>query len=147
MLGAGICLSLIMQIGEQIDYLRFMPAKTKENSKSWWIAVISAGPGWVILGAIKQIIGAFLGFYLLTKIPGVDSTEPVQQFNAAFHDMLPGWFALTLAVILVVISQIKINVTNAYSGSLAWTSAIHVSASIIQVVLYLYWLTLQLLLR
>ncbi|MEQ1388091.1 allantoin permease [Acinetobacter radioresistens] len=123
MLGAGICLSLIMQIGEQIDYLRFMPAKTKENSKSWWIAVISAGPGWVILGAIKQIIGAFLGFYLLTKIPGVNSTEPVQQFNAAFHDMLPGWLALSLAVILVVISQIKINVTNAYSGSLAWTSA------------------------
>lgn len=37
--------------------------------------------------------------------------------------MLPGWAALTLAVILVVISQIKINVTNAYSGSLAWTSA------------------------
>ena len=113
----------IMQIGEQIDYLRFMPAKTKENSKAWWAAVISAGPGWVILGAIKQIIGAFLGFYLLTKIPGVNSTEPVQQFNAAFHDMLPGWAALTLAVILVVISQIKINVTNAYSGSLAWTSA------------------------
>jgi purine-cytosine permease-like protein len=26
-------------------------------------------------------------------------------------------------VVLVVISQIKINVTNAYSGSLAWTSA------------------------
>ncbi len=97
--------------------------KQKENSKAWWAAVISAGPGWVILGAIKQIIGAFLGFYLLTKIPGVNSTEPVQQFNAAFHDMLPGWAALTLAVILVVISQIKINVTNAYSGSLAWTSA------------------------
>ena len=123
MLGAGICLSLIMQIGEQIDYLRFMPAKTKENSKSWWMAVISAGPGWVILGAIKQIIGAFLGFYLLMKVPGVNATEPVQQFNAAFHDMIPGWLALTLAVILVVISQIKINVTNAYSGSLAWTSA------------------------
>ena len=31
MLGAGICLSLIMQIGEQIDYLRFMPAKTKRK--------------------------------------------------------------------------------------------------------------------
>lgn len=123
MLGAGICLSLIMQIGEQIDYLRFMPAKTKENSTSWWIAVISAGPGWVILGAIKQLIGAFLGFYLFTKLPGVDSAEPVQQFNAAFHDMVPGWLALSLAVILVVISQIKINVTNAYSGSLAWTSA------------------------
>jgi len=64
-----------------------------------------------------------LGFYLLTKLPGIDVTEPVQQFNVVFHDMVPAWLALTLAVILVVISQIKINVTNAYSGSLAWTSA------------------------
>ena len=30
---------------------------------------------------------------------------------------------MTLAVVLVVISQIKINVTNAYSGSLAWTNS------------------------
>lgn len=123
MLGASVCLSLIMQIGEQIDYLRFMPAKTEQNKKVWWIAVICAGPGWVILGAFKQIIGAFLGFYLLTKLPYVNSTEPVQQFNAVFHHMLSDGLALTLAVILVVISQIKINVTNAYSGSLAWTSA------------------------
>ncbi|MBT0726673.1 allantoin permease [Rosenbergiella australiborealis] len=123
MLGAGICLSLIMQIGEQIDYLRFMPAKTADNNRAWWSAVIAAGPGWVILGALKQAIGAFLGFYLLTLTPGINSTEPVQQFSAAFHQMLPGWLALALAVVLVVISQIKINVTNAYSGSLSWTSA------------------------
>ena len=32
MLGAGICLSN-MQIGEQIDYLRFMPAKQKKIVK------------------------------------------------------------------------------------------------------------------
>ncbi len=78
-----------MQIGEQIDYLRFMPAKTKENSKAWWAAVISAGPGWVILGAIKQIIGAFLGFYLLTKIPGVNSmnlfNSLMQRFMTCFR--------------------------------------------------------------
>lgn len=36
---------------------------------------------------------------------------------------MPGWLAMTLAVVLVVISQIKINVTNAYSGSLAWTNS------------------------
>ncbi len=30
---------------------------------------------------------------------------------------------LTLAVILVVLSQIKTNVANAYSGSLAWTNS------------------------
>ncbi|PLL94288.1 allantoin permease, partial [Klebsiella michiganensis] len=101
----------------------FMPPKTAENSKSWWLAVFSAGPGWVVLGAIKQIIGAFLGFYLLTRFPAVHNTEPVQQFVSVFDNLVPGWLALTLAVVLVVISQIKINVTNAYSGSLAWTSA------------------------
>lgn len=123
MLGAGVCLSLIMQIGEQIDYLRFMPPKTNANRKQWWVAVISAGPGWVVLGAVKQILGAFLGFYLLTRFPAVHNTEPVQQFVSVFDNLVPGWLALTLAVVLVVISQIKINVTNAYSGSLAWTSA------------------------
>lgn len=123
MLGAGVALALIAQIGEQIDYLRFMPAKTKENNKEWWISVISAGPGWVILGAIKQIIGAFLGFYLLISVPGVNATEPVQQFVSTFEFMMNPWIAMALAVVLVVISQIKINVSNAYSGSLAWTSA------------------------
>ena len=55
MLAAGVCLSLIAQIAEQIDYLRFMPPKTPENSRRWWSAVILAGPGWVIFGAIKQV--------------------------------------------------------------------------------------------
>lgn len=123
MLGAGVVLALIAQIGEQIDYLRFMPAKIKKNKKEWWISVVFAGPGWVILGAIKQIIGAFLGFYLLTNVPGVNSTEPVQQFISTFEFMMNPWLAMFLAVVLVVISQIKINVSNAYSGSLAWTSA------------------------
>lgn len=124
MLGAGVCLALIMQIGEQIDYLRFMPAKTKDNSKSWWIAMLSAGPGWVVLGAIKQIVGAFLAFYLMAQmLPDEVITEPVQQFTSVFQSFVPGGFAIALAVILVVISQIKINVTNAYSGSLSWTSA------------------------
>src|SRR3954447_10872680 len=36
MLAAGVCLSLIAQIAEQIDYLRFMPPKTPENSRKWW---------------------------------------------------------------------------------------------------------------
>ncbi|MBR7540386.1 hypothetical protein KC221_29815, partial [Mycobacterium tuberculosis] len=47
----------------------------------------------------------------------------VHQFVEIYQDFLPHWLALTLAVILVVISQVKINVTNAYSGSLAWTNA------------------------
>ncbi|WP_407554735.1 allantoin permease [Streptomyces sp. Pv4-95] len=123
LLGAGVCLSLIAQIGEQIDYLRFMPPKTEANKRSWWTAVVMAGPGWVVLGALKQAIGLFLAVYVLAEVGPAAATEPIQQFTGAFDAMLPSWLVVPLAVVLVVISQIKINVTNAYSGSLAWTNS------------------------
>ncbi|MET9462306.1 allantoin permease [Streptomyces canus] len=123
LLGAGVCLSLIAQIGEQIDYLRFMPPKTEANKRTWWTAVVMAGPGWVVLGALKQAIGVFLAVYILAKVGPDVAPEPIQQFKGAFDAMMPSWLVLPLAVALVVISQIKINVTNAYSGSLAWTNS------------------------
>ena len=49
----------------------------------------------------------------------------MHQFLEIYTDIMPAWLAMTLAVVLVVISQIKINVTNAYSGSLAWTNSLH----------------------
>ncbi|MBZ6105745.1 allantoin permease [Streptomyces olivaceus] len=123
LLGAGVCLSLIAQIGEQVDYLRFMPPKTPENRRGWWTAVVMAGPGWVVLGALKQAIGVFLAVYILAEVGPDAAPEPIQQFRSAFDAMLPSWVVVPLAVVLVVISQIKINVTNAYSGSLAWTNS------------------------
>ncbi|ATG55751.1 hypothetical protein CFK41_13930 [Brachybacterium ginsengisoli] len=125
MLAAGVCLSLIAQIAEQIDYLRFMPPRTDANRRSWWAATILGGPGWVIFGAIKQILGMFLAVYLVANVPGARefANEPVQQFLVTYEQLMPGWLALILAVVLVVISQVKINVTNAYSGSLAWTNS------------------------
>jgi purine-cytosine permease-like protein len=127
-LAAGVCLSLIAQIAEQIDYLRFMPPKTPENSRRWWTAVVLAGPGWVIFGAIKQIVGLFLAVYIIANVadgPNVSAVanQPVHQFLEIYRDIMPPWAAMALAVVLVVISQIKINVTNAYSGSLAWTNS------------------------
>ncbi|MFD8790316.1 allantoin permease [Streptomyces vinaceus] len=123
MLGAGVCLSLIAQIGEQIDYLRFMPPKTEANKRTWWTAVVMAGPGWVVLGALKQAIGVFLAVYIIAEVGPAAAPEPIQQFRGAFDAMMPSWMVVPLAVALVVISQIKINVTNAYSGSLAWTNS------------------------
>lgn len=126
MLAAGVCLSLMAQIAEQIDYLRFMPPRTDANRGAWWRAVILAGPGWVIFGAIKQIVGLFIAIYLIATLdPAASATanEPVHQFLGVYQEMMPAWLAMTLAVVLVVISQIKINVTNAYSGSLAWTNS------------------------
>jgi purine-cytosine permease-like protein len=125
LLAAGVCLSLIAQIAEQIDYLRFMPPKTPENSRSWWTWMILAGPGWVFFGAVKQVVGLFLAVYLIANVAdsaGI-ANQPVHQFLEIYENFLPGWLAMTLAVVLVVISQIKINVTNAYSGSLAWTNS------------------------
>src|SRR3954463_13338737 len=125
LLAAGVCLSLIAQIAEQNDYLRFMPPQTPENKRSWWTWLILAGPGWVFFGAIKQIVGLFLAVYLIANVAdgaGI-ANQPVHQFLEIYKNFLPNWLALTLAVVLVVISQIKINVTNAYSGSLAWTNS------------------------
>jgi purine-cytosine permease-like protein len=124
-LAAGVCLSLIAQIAEQIDYLRFMPPKTPENSRRWWTAMILAGPGWVLFGAIKQIVGLFLAVYIIANVAdgATVANQPVHQFLEIYKDIMPPWLAITVAVILVVISQIKINVTNAYSGSLAWTNS------------------------
>lgn len=125
LLAAGVCLSLIAQIAEQIDYLRFMPPKTPENSRRWWTHMLLAGPGWVIFGAIKQVIGLFLAVYIIASVTdgAAVANEPVHQFLEIYRGFLPGWLAMTLAVVLVVISQVKINVTNAYSGSLAWTNS------------------------
>jgi purine-cytosine permease-like protein len=125
LLAAGVCLSLIAQIAEQIDYLRFMPPRTPANRRSWWTWMILAGPGWVFFGAVKQILGLFLAVYLILNVAGSAgiANQPVHQFLEIYRNFMPHWLALTVAVVLVVLSQIKINVTNAYSGSLAWTNS------------------------
>ena len=119
--GMGVALSLIAQIGEQVDYLRFMPDKTEANKKGWWTAVLAAGPGWVVLGALKQLGGAFLAFFVASKIGLVLADEPIAQYEGALRTFIAP-AALGVGVLFVVLSQIKINVTNAYSGSLSWSN-------------------------
>ncbi|HTJ27124.1 MAG TPA: hypothetical protein VMA36_13275 [Candidatus Limnocylindria bacterium] len=130
--GAGVALSLIAQIGEQVDYLRFMPdppdhAQTGgkgSSSVKWWFAVLAAGPGWVILGVLKQLGGSF--FTALAVKHGValaNANEPIQMYVEGFKAIFASPAAyLALATFFVILSQIKINVTNAYSGSLSWSN-------------------------
>ncbi len=120
----GISLSLIAQIGEQVDYLRFMPDKTPENRFKWWCAVIFAGPGWIILGFLKQIGGILLAaLVLLGGASVVKAREPIYMYNAAYDYVFANpSIAITVSFIFVILSQIKINVTNAYAGSLAWSN-------------------------
>lgn len=120
-LGTGVALSLIAQIGEQADYLRFMPARTEANKRRWNLAVLAAGPGWVIIGAAKQLGGALLAFVALEAVGKTHALEPIAPQIEALKPWL-GSFALPAAAIFVIVSQVKINVTNAYSGSLSWSN-------------------------
>src|SRR6478609_8074648 len=90
LLAAGVCLSLIAQIAEQIDYLRFMPPRTPEKSRSWWTWMILAGPGWVIFGAIKQVIGLFLAVYIIANVAdgAAIANQPVHQFLEIYRDIM-----------------------------------------------------------
>ena len=122
---AAVCFALTPQLAEQIDYIRVMPPLTRANRRSWWTAFVFSGPGWVIFSGTKQIIGIFLAVYLITKIdPSIDddAVEPVKQFLGLYESLLPDWAAVVLVLLLIVVAQIKINVTNAYSGSLAWSN-------------------------
>ena len=119
-----VALALVTQIGEQVDYLRFLPEKTRANRKRWWAAMLMAGPGWIIPGALKMLGGAFLAFLALQhEIPMERAAEPTQMYLVAYSYVFssPEW-ALGAMVLFVIVSQIKINLTNAYAGSLAWSN-------------------------
>jgi purine-cytosine permease-like protein len=122
---AAVCFALTPQLAEQIDYIRVMPPRTARNSRSWWVSFVFSGPGWVLFSGTKQLIGLFLAVYLVTKVDpmiGDRAVEPVAQFLGLYESLVPDWLALALVLLLIVIAQIKINVTNAYSGSLAWSN-------------------------
>ncbi len=121
---ATVSFSLIAQIGEQVDFLRFLPEKTPQNRRRWWAAMLIAGPGWIVPGIIKQLAGALLAFVALQHmVPAFRAQEPTQMYLIAWQYVFsdPRW-ALAATTLFVVLSQVKINVTNAYAGSLAWSN-------------------------
>lgn len=118
----GVMMSLVAQIGEQADYLRFMPDKTSSNKKSWMWAVVLAGPGWILIGAVQNIAGTYLSSIVAQHQALAQANVPVVMFTQAFHSVFSAGGALAMATVLVLLSQMKINVTNAYSGSLSWSN-------------------------
>jgi purine-cytosine permease-like protein len=121
---AGISFSLVAQIGEQVDYLRFMPERNRTNRVSWWANMLAGGPGWVVIAFIKQLGGALLAAVAVVGgLAIADAKEPIQIFNHAFQfAMANPDTALLVSALLVIISELKVNVTNAYAGSLAWSN-------------------------
>ncbi len=119
---AAVIFPLIAQNGEQADFLRFLPEATPQNRLHWWMAVIGAGPGWVLFGIVKLFVGSFLAVLALNHgLSPALADDPAHMYAVAFsYITVNPQLALWLSGVFVVISQLKINVTNAYAGSIAW---------------------------
>ncbi len=117
-------IALITQMGEQADYLRFMPEAQPGKKGRWWSGVVIGGPGWVVPGVLKMLAGALLAFLAIGyAVPPDRAVDPTQMYLIAYGALTSKvGLAVALTAVFVIVSQLKINVTNAYAGSLAWSN-------------------------
>ena len=120
----AVGVALVTQIGEQADFLRFMPEKTAHNRLRWHIGVLVAGPGWIVLGMLKMLGGALLALVAIKAgVSFTDAVNPNHMYLTGFGQVFSNpAVALAVTAFFVVIAQVKINLTNAYAGSLAWSN-------------------------
>ncbi|MDB5849975.1 MAG: hybrid sensor histidine kinase/response regulator [Rhodoferax sp.] len=121
---ATVVASMVAQIGQQVDSLRFMPPPRPGQAWRWWTAVLAAGPGWIVIGGAKMLGGAVLAYLAVRQgMPPSEAIKPTQMYLVGFAQVLrdPAGI-LVLTCLFVTVSQIKINVNNAYAGSLAWSN-------------------------
>ena len=117
----AVFLSLLPQIGEQVDYLRFLPEPEAAGKRAWWSAVLLTGPGWILVGGIKILIGSCLAVLALNyAFSASDAANPTMLYYMTFNGLTASpMAAVVLTGLFVAICQLKINVTNAYAGSIA----------------------------
>ncbi len=112
-----VVFSLIAQIGEQVDFLRFLPRGR------WWLSLLAAGLGWIVVGALKLLMGSFLVVLAVSGgMPATLALEPTHMYLVTFQHLATPELAVALTDIFVIVCQIKIKVTNSYVGSIAWSN-------------------------
>ena len=123
-MAASVLLSLLPQIGEQVDYLRFLPDRARTGGAAWWGALLLAGPGWVVIGCAKLAAGSFLTYLALQRgVALANAAQPATMYRIALAEIFHNpALAAGLMLIFVVTCQVKINTTNAYAGSIAWSN-------------------------
>jgi signal transduction histidine kinase/purine-cytosine permease-like protein len=122
---ASVIFSLMGQIGEQADFLRFMPPRDRTRTDwRWWSAMLIGGPGWIVVGASKMLAGSVLAVVAMRHgLTPQYAGEPVEMYRVGFSYLFHSDRLIVAATVLfVTLSQIKINVTNAYAGSIAWSN-------------------------
>ncbi len=120
----AILLSFMPQIGEQVDYLRFLPDRQRVSAWRWWSALLVSGPGWILIGGLKLGLGSCLAYLALSHgMPENAASQPAELYLMTFQGLLGSKAAALAATgLFVVVCQLKINVTNAYAGSIAWSN-------------------------
>lgn len=121
---SAVVFALMAQIGEQVDFLRFLPERRQANPLHWWGGVIAAGPGWIILGCVKMLAGSFLAYVAFSSgIPEEFASDPSHMYHLGFSRLIESpELAILVTAVFIIVSQLKINVTNAYAGSIAWSN-------------------------
>jgi hypothetical protein len=124
-LATGVLLALLAQVGEQVDFLRFVPEPRGPRDRRWWLPVLAGGAGWILPGMLKILLGAALAVLVLGHgVPPEHAAEPTRMYAVAFGYLTGegSRAALLLTGLFVLVSQLKINLTNAYAGSIAWSN-------------------------
>ena len=69
-------------------------------------------------------MGSFLAVWLVRQgVHPTQADEPTIMYHHAFREVFQSpTFALVLTGVFVIVCQLKINVTNAYAGSIAWSN-------------------------
>jgi signal transduction histidine kinase/CheY-like chemotaxis protein/purine-cytosine permease-like protein len=117
--------SMVAQVGEQVDFLRFMPEQQQGKYRwRWWAALMTAGPGWIILGGAKMLGGATLAFLAIRQgLPTNEAIKPLQMYLVGYAQVFQDpKLIIGFTCLFVIISQVKVTVSNAYAGSLAWSN-------------------------
>ena len=124
-MAASMLLSLLPQIGEQVDYLRFLPAA---QTRQLLQLVDGAAVDRAGLGTDRRLQAAGR---LVPRDPRAAARRRVPTRRRSRRRCTSWRFArrsahrrmaLVLTGVFVIVCQLKINVTNAYAGSIAWSN-------------------------
>ena len=101
------------------DYGRFASQKIRYRGTAS-IMILELIPMLVVIG-----LGCFFGINLLSELSGPDAESYAQDPGYLFVNVIG-----LLGVVLVVVTQIRVNVMNLYSGSIAFASGFEVAAKV-----------------
>lgn len=77
-------------MGEQVDYLRFMPEYNRTYHRRWWASALMGGPGWVVPGVIKMLGGALLAWLAISHLVSPERVvDPNQMYLVAWEYVFP----------------------------------------------------------